>query len=523
VPDGIVVFPRRISLFTENLLLKKNVNIFSFHPTKDPSRPTMDYLQSLRTRLDGQLKWPAFFQIPKFFKEKILPFFIKLRSIGVTPGLDDFEKRKLGIFNQLNFFQLITGVVVPLTTLSQTANFHKQLWLLSLLPVVISAASLILNAFRQYHAALLAYFIFYPVLTCFIYINGMSLGVELNFILYGILSVFFLQEIWYMLFAIGLSMISYFVLSVLWKAYPYELENENFTAFIINQILAIIYIFYGLFLIKRENTDYQFRILDKNRSLHKSNLEIEKQREEIGEKALLLEKQAAALQELDVFKSKLFSIVSHDLKAPLYAMKRLFRNAQQFDMTGEEIKQMIPEVTNDLDATTALMENLLHWAKCQMHSATIIPQKIYLNDLVNDVMSILNLQTTAKQITIETKNGMAVHAYADKDMINLILRNLLSNAIKFTPQGGKIVIEIHHHFNHAEVSVRDSGQGISREDVERINQNNFYSTKGTGNEPGTGLGLMLCKEFLAKNGGSMMIKSEPGMGSTFSFTLPLTN
>src|SRR5258706_9907613 len=165
----------------------------------------MEHLQSFPPRLNGQLKWPHFFQIPKFFKGKIVPFFFKLRSIGVTAGMDDYEKSKLGIFNQLNFFQLITGIVIPLITLSRTANFHRQSWFFALLPVVISAASLITNAFRQYHVALMLYFIFYPVLTCFIYINGMSLGVELNFILYGILSVFFLREIWYMLFAIGLS------------------------------------------------------------------------------------------------------------------------------------------------------------------------------------------------------------------------------------------------------------------------------------------------------------------------------
>src|SRR5947208_10274710 len=102
--------------------------------------------------------------------------------------MDDYEKRKLGIFNQLNFFQLVTGIVVPLFTLSHTANFHNQSWFLSLLPAIISAASLVTNGFRKYNIALLLYFIFYPVLTCFIYINGMSLGVELNFILYGILS-----------------------------------------------------------------------------------------------------------------------------------------------------------------------------------------------------------------------------------------------------------------------------------------------------------------------------------------------
>jgi len=316
-------------------------------------------------------------------------------------------------------------------------------------------------------------------------------------------------------------MVSYFILSVIWRGYPYELQVENTAAYIINQLFAIGYIFYGLYLIKRENNQYQFSILSKSRRLHNSNLEIEKQRKEIQEKAVLLEQQAAALQELNFLKDKLFSIVSHDLKAPMYALRNVFRNANTF--TATQVKKMIPDVVNDLDATTALMENLLHWAKCQMHSATVHPQKIHMNQLVYEVTGLLQLQTAAKKINIETKNGMPVYAYADRDMANLILRNLVSNAIKFTPQGGKIVIGLHQSVNAVEVYVQDSGLGINREDMDKINQNVFYTTKGTGNEGGTGLGLMLCKEFLIKNGGRMMIESEPGNGSTFSFTLPVAN
>jgi signal transduction histidine kinase len=182
---------------------------------------------------------------------------------------------------------------------------------------------------------------------------------------------------------------------------------------------------------------------------------------------------------------------------------------------------MIPEMVNDLDSTTALMENLLQWAKCQMQTNTVRPQKLDICQLVNEVVQLLQLQSAAKQICIERKTDLPAHAFADKDMINLVVRNLLSNAIKFTPSGGCIVIGIHESENCVEVYVQDSGLGISRYEMEKISQNNYYSTKGTGNETGTGLGLMLCKEFIAKNDGHMMIESEPGQGSTFSFTLPL--
>jgi signal transduction histidine kinase len=467
-------------------------------------------------------EFPLFAKLfPKFLRDEIIPLWYALTAIGATDEMDDYEKIKLGIFNQLNFFQLVTGIISPFIYFICIKNFTASVLSISMLPALISATSLVLNYFKKHEAALLSYFILYPVFTCIIYINGVNLGIELCFILYGILAVFFLQDIGYMLFAIGLSMVSYFILSVIWKTYPFDLQTTNPAAYIINQLFAIGYIFYGLYLIKTENSLYQFKLLAKTRRLHNSNLEIEKQKKEIQEKAMLLEQQAAALQELNFLKDKLFSIVSHDLKAPMYAMRNFFRSANTF--TATQVKKMIPDIVNDLDSTTALMENLLHWAKCQMHSSTVHPQRIHMNQLVYEVTGLLQLQITAKKISIETKNGIPVYAFADRDMANLILRNLVTNAIKFTPQGGKIVVGVHQSVNAVEVYVQDSGMGISREEMDKINQNIFYTTKGTGDEGGTGLGLMLCKEFLLKNGGRMMIESEPGNGSTFSFTLPAAN
>ena len=123
---------------------------------------------------------------------------------------------------------------------------------------------------------------------------------------------------------------------------------------------------------------------------------------------------------------------------------------------------------------------------------------------------------------IEKKVDCTALAYADSDMINLVLRNLLSNAIKFTKPSGRIIIGTQEYGTFTEVYVRDSGIGISIEEMKKINENNFYTTTGTASEAGTGLGLSLCKEFLARNGGRMMIESEPGQGSTFSFTLPIS-
>jgi signal transduction histidine kinase len=344
---------------------------------------------------------------------------------------------------------------------------------------------------------------------------------ELHFILFGILSVFFLQDIGYMLFTVAFSMVSYFILSVVLKDFIYQVEFENKVLYLCNQAIAIVFIFYGLYLVKKENTEYQFRLIKQNRALHKKNLEISKQKQIIAHKAKLLQTQKKELTQLDALKNRLFSVISHDLKSPMYAMRNLFQNMHHYDLPAEEVKSMVPDVLKDLNYTIGLMENLLQWSKSQMQAESVRAQEIDLSQLINDVIKVLHLQAEAKSVKIESTVCDATHVYADRDMINLVLRNLISNAIKFTPSMGRISIGIHQHNYFVEVFVQDSGQGITKEAIEKINENNFYTTKGTESESGTGLGLMLCKEFLAKHGGKMHIESAPGQGSIFSFTLPL--
>ena len=468
-------------------------------------------------RLHNSLRPFDRFQI---LKGKFLQFILKISAIGYTTDLDDYEKRKLAIFNQLNFFQLLTGVVIPFLALFSSKKIPVQGLSTSILPAFISLSVLMLNFFRKYQSALLCYFILYPVFTCFIYINGFDLGIELAFVLYGILSVFFLQDIGYMLFAISLSMVSYFILSIAWKDYRYQLELYNYKGYLINHAVSIIYIFYGLYLIKRENAEYQLGMTIKNDELLNKNAEIEDQKKEILQKAKLLEKQTNELNELNKVKDKLFSIISHDLKTPMYALQNLFVSAKNLDLPAEEIKSLIPAVVNELNYTTALLENLLQWAKSQMQAGHIIPQVIDVRKIINDTVQLLHLQAEEKKITIEARTDGPALAWADNNMISLVIRNLLSNAIKFTPHNGQIIVGVHESRLGIEVIVHDTGIGISRETMAKINSNNFYTTNGTHNEQGTGLGLTLCKEFLEKNGGRLVVETEPGHGSIFSFTLP---
>ena len=158
--------------------------------------------------------------------------------------------------------------------------------------------------------------------------------------------------------------------------------------------------------------------------------------------------------------------------------------------------------------------------KSQMQAEAMKPQVLDMAKITQEVLQLLRLQAEAKRIYVSSRIEKPVYVYADKEMINLVLRNLLSNAIKFTPEEGRIFIGAREDRSHIEISVEDTGRGINPADLQKLMKDIYYSTPGTRGESGTGLGLMLCKEFLTRNGGFMRVESEPGKGSIFSFTLP---
>jgi two-component system sensor histidine kinase/response regulator len=448
------------------------------------------------------------------FSHKSHHFLDDIKSLGFTRTMDELDRGKLSVFNQLNFFQFITGIIVPLVCFFGNYKFPIAAFFVASLPAWVSLVVLYLNFYFRYEAGMITYFILYPLVTSVVYMSGMNLGVELYFILNGILAVFFLPLISQMLFSVGLSMVSYFVLVVINKEYNYQLHTSNFFLYLFNQITAIAFIFYALFLIKKESNIYQFGILSTNKALQETNEKIEKQKAEIEQKAI-------ELSELNSLKNKLFSVISHDLKTPMYALRNLFRSMQQMDVSGREIKAMIPDVVADLNYTTGLMENLLHWVKSQMNSASVSPGYLDMEQITNDAIHVHQLQASTKKISIRQEIEGSIDVFADRDMVTLVLRNLLSNAIKFTPEKGEIVIRLQKESSNCRISIIDNGIGMDADVLTKIQENNYFSTNGTAKESGTGLGLMLSKDFLSKNGGSLDIESEPGKGSIFSFTLPL--
>lgn len=467
-------------------------------------------------RLPGKIAMPQLKRLPASIKIAVRNLFRYVKSLGYTNTLDEYELLKLGVFNQLNFFQLLTGIFIFFTCVF---NFPAWTGIIAALPALVSVLVLYLNKQYKHQAALMAYFILHPLAASFVFMNGIHLGLDLYFILYGILAVFFLKDIGFMVFSIGFSMVNFFILSVVLKQFFYQLENVNDVLYLVNEGIALVFIFYGLYLIKNENTIYQSKILDKSHVLQQKNTQIQLQADKIKENAALLEKQTRELTELNALKNKMFGIISHDLKAPMHAIRNLFNDVEQQKIPIKTLQQLMPEVVNDLNYTVGLMDNLLQWVKTQMQSEVVYLQKVDIGQVLDETVQLVRLQAERKQIHIEIYKEEELYGIMDREMIHLVIRNLLSNAIKFTPEKGTIRAGIKANRSLLEVYIQDTGTGISHEALQKIRGNDFYTTRGTANESGTGLGLMLCKEYLHRNDSQLLIESHLGRGSIFSFTL----
>ncbi len=235
-----------------------------------------------------------------------------------------------------------------------------------------------------------------------------------------------------------------------------------------------------------------------------------------------LRKSEYHLRELNEAKDKFFSILSHDLKNPfngLLGLSELLLSKMD-SLEPKDIKESIGSIYESSKYLYQLLENLLEWGRIQMSGTPYEPEDCSLHIIAKDCIFLLKNRAEEKDIHISFEIPNDIWVYADQNMIRSILQNLISNAIKFTPRGGQIRIFLEQMDQWIEVFISDTGVGISREDQEKLFQiDQYHSTFGTAHEKGSGLGLILCKELVEKNGGKIWIESSSSEGSTFVIRL----
>jgi len=268
-----------------------------------------------------------------------------------------------------------------------------------------------------------------------------------------------------------------------------------------------------------------YLIHSENRAV--KNLEIERSKE--LEKALkrveiasaVITKQADDLARINDAKNKFFSIIAHELKSPYNTVLGFSEILKNKSINDPEYYLYAKNLYDTALGNFNLLENLLEWSRSQMDHIQYKPTCIRLNDLILKTMNLIGASAEKKNISIENNVSNTILVNADRDLISFIIRNIITNAIKFTVPGGKVIVSAKSKEKFVEVSVADNGIGIPESLAKKLfTIENKESRKGTLSETGTGLGLILCKEFVELHGGRIWVESQEKKGSTFFFTLP---
>lgn len=235
-----------------------------------------------------------------------------------------------------------------------------------------------------------------------------------------------------------------------------------------------------------------------------------------------LKQQAVELKELNEVKDRLLSIVSHDVRGPLATLSQIIDMYQSGDLDDADVRDMLPKLGENLNTISSFMENLLVWAKSQFDGERMTPEVFDVSGEIDRKIKLMMAGAEAKGINVgfEKREG-DFKAYADLNMIRLVFRNIFANAIKFCSSGDSITFTLFEEEGMIQVKIADTGIGISPENQAKLFSAETFSTYGTKNEQGTGLGLMLSKDFVEKNGGRIWVKSVPGEGSSFYVTIPM--
>lgn len=243
----------------------------------------------------------------------------------------------------------------------------------------------------------------------------------------------------------------------------------------------------------------------------------------VAAKRIILQ-QTEELKKTIAGRDKLYSVIAHDLRSPMASMKMLLNTIMmsvEQDKVDPEIFDMLEMSNKTSEEVFALLDNLLKWTKSQLGKLTVVPQTLNISELAEGVIDVMKPVAAIKNITIKFEKAEHYDVSVDIEMVKSVIRNLLSNAVKFSHNNSEIDVTVEPLDDKVVVSVIDHGKGIKQEDQPKLLQDaTHFTTFGTNSEEGSGLGLLLCRDFVRKNGGELWFESEENVGSRFRFSIP---
>ncbi len=432
-----------------------------------------------------------------------------LLNFGVVPLMSITEQRKVRL---LNFLCLLLILVQPFAILSYAIQRNILGEATSVIDIFAAMLTLYLQGKQKFHLARLLIFSYYP-LSLFFQINILQAPEIQLFWGTVLIGIFFLFEksfwrIFFFIYVGLLVIISYYYLNYDFQApFIWAKFVPNFVNIFV-LVAALLIATYQMLSFFEKNTMYFQKLTEEK------NQEILQQNEEILQ-------QSEYLNEMNRLKDRLFSVIAHDLRNPVAALRNTIDILDPKILSSEELKFIKAELIQQFNSVDFTLNNLLTWARGQIKGEILHIEVINIHKIVEESIENFTVFSSSKNIAIVNDVSKHTQVHADLNHLQFLLRNLLNNAIKFSQRQGVVTIFAYEDERFTVIAVKDKGVGISPEKQSYLfDIHSNFTTEGTQGEKGTGLGLILCKEFAEKNGGKIWVESEVGKGSTFYFTLP---
>ncbi|MBT8327222.1 MAG: HAMP domain-containing histidine kinase, partial [Bacteroidia bacterium] len=233
-----------------------------------------------------------------------------------------------------------------------------------------------------------------------------------------------------------------------------------------------------------------------------------------------IQQQNVQLVKLNATKDRFFSIIAHDLRGPLGSLTGLIELIHEDKSLEPEVKGLMAKLKSATGSTSELLDSLLKWSMSQTGDIPFNPENLDIHETIDSTLNLVSDSASKKNISIENNVHQGSRVHADKNMLSTVVRNIITNAIKFTPKNGSIAIFSEDNVNETLITIEDSGIGMNESQIDSLFELKKHHSKGTEGESGTGLGLVVCKEFIAKHKGDINVRSEVGSGTTFIISLP---
>jgi signal transduction histidine kinase len=440
------------------------------------------------------------------------------------------ERRRIKLVNYISIISACSILVfVFYYAFLDYANLATQVRFLILFSLG-ALAPILLNRFERYSLAKYYIATYDTLLILFLILKfgGKIHGSHILFLLFAIIPVF----IWsvkqkpsiFIYYGINISLYVLFEFFDLgideFSTFPTEYNSltKGITILVsyTGATIAII-LFHRLAAAKEEQLQLQ------KREIEKQNNELEKLNNSLNAKIKELTKHQAELNHSNMVKGKIYSVIAHDLRSPFTSIRDLLGIlTEEYDeLTEEEKKKYISSVVKTSNNTHSLLENLLDWSQMQSNRIVFNPEEVNLHNAIQEAINVNKEGADLKSIKIQTDNHTSNLVKADKQMLATILRNLISNAVKFTPRAGQITIRcISETDKKVRIEITDTGIGLSNTEIDKLFkvEQNFLRL-GTEKEKGSGLGLIICKDFVDRHNSELNVKSTPEEGSCFYFSL----